>query len=304
LVSFLNDLPDSPQFDADELDGTLSALAKHLQRLGAQFLPQGDASAGGAWLQRHIAAPASTLPSASEAASSAEAANTPSSSALAEAPKAVPVVPASTQPPAVSVESPQSPYPVSLPLADRQQQLQTLAAQVAGCTACAELACSRKQTVFGEGNPQARVCFFGEAPGAEEDRQGRPFVGPAGQLLTKMIEACTLRREDVYILNTLKCRPPENRNPLPHELDHCRGFFEAQFDLVQPEYIVCLGLFATQSLLRSKLSIGRLRGRFHAYRNSKVLVTYHPSYLLRTASAKKLAWTDLQLLMADMGVRR
>ncbi len=188
-------------------------------------------------------------------------------------------------------------------MAERQQQLDQLAQQVATCTRCETLACTRTQTVFGEGNPQARVCFFGEAPGADEDRAGRPFVGRAGQLLTKMIEACQFAREEVYILNTVKCRPPNNRNPEPAEIAHCRPYFETQFELIEPAYIVCLGLVAAQSLLETKLSVGKLRGRFHAYRNSKVLVTYHPSYLLRNPSAKRMAWEDLKRMMADMGVQ-
>jgi len=165
------------------------------------------------------------------------------------------------------------------------------------------LAFARKQTVFGEGNPQARVCFFGEGPRAEEDRQGRPFVGPAGQLLTKMIEACKLQREEVYLLNTVKCRPPANRNPELVEVENCRGYFEQQLEIIQPEYIVCLGLIAARALLRSAISIGRLRGVFHQYRSSKVLVTYHPDYLLRTPQAKRAAWEDLQLMMKDMGIK-
>src|SRR5690606_27061521 len=114
---------------------------------------------------------------------------------------------------------------------------------------CEVLVCSRKQTVFGEGDPAARVCFFGEAPGAEEDASGRPFVGKSGMLLTKMIEACTFAREQVYILNTIKCRPPGNRNPAPEEIANCRPYFEQQLEIIRPQYIVCLGLVAAQTLL-------------------------------------------------------
>ena len=147
-----------------------------------------------------------------------------------------------------------------------------------------------------------RVAFFGEGPGADEDRSGRPFVGKAGKLLTKMIEACSFRREDVYILNTVKCRPPGNRNPEPTELDQCRDYFEKQLQILQPEYIVCLGAVSSQTLLRSKASVGRLRGKFHRYFDSKVLVTYHPAYLLRNPSAKKAAWQDLQIMLRDAGI--
>jgi uracil-DNA glycosylase len=195
------------------------------------------------------------------------------------------------------------PYPGSpRDLAARQQQLDALNEQVRGCTLCALLARQRTQTVFGVGNPLARVVFFGEAPGADEDRQGEPFVGRAGQLLTKIIEACGWRREDVYILNVLKCRPPDNRNPEPAETANCRPFFERQLEILQPEYIVCVGTVPSQALLETADSIGKLRGRFHRYRDSKVLATYHPSYLLRNPSAKKYVWEDMQLLMRDMGV--
>ena len=189
----------------------------------------------------------------------------------------------------------------TLSLAERVAALDQYRQQVAGCTLCQELAGTRTQTVFGVGNPEARVCYFGEAPGADEDRQGEPFVGRAGQLLTKIIQATKMSRDDVYILNTLKCRPPGNRNPLPDELGHCRPFFEAQLEIIQPEYIVCLGLFAAQSLLDTTLSIGRMRGRFHRYLGSKVVVTYHPAYLLRNEKMKAATWQDLQMMMRDMG---
>ena len=139
-------------------------------------------------------------------------------------------------------------------------------------------------------------------PGADEDRSGRPFVGRAGQLLTKMIEACTLKRDDVYIFNTVKCRPPGNRNPEPDELANCRPYYQAQLEVLRPEYIVCLGSVSAQELLQSRLSVGRLRGSFHRYHDSKVLVTYHPAYLLRNPAAKKAAWQDLQLMLKDAGI--
>jgi DNA polymerase len=157
--------------------------------------------------------------------------------------------------------------------------------------------------VFGVGNPNARLLFFGEAPGADEDRLGEPFVGRAGQLLTKIIEACTLRREDVYIMNVLKCRPPGNRNPTSEEAANCRPFFERQLEIIQPEYIVCLGSIAATTLLDTNASIGRLRGQFHDYRGIPVLATYHPAYLLRNPSAKKLVWEDMKMLMKAMGLQ-
>ena len=159
-------------------------------------------------------------------------------------------------------------------------------------------------SVFGEGSPIPRFVFFGEGPGAEEDRSGRPFVGRAGDLLTKMIEACTLLREDVYILNTVKCRPPGNRNPEPDELENCRDYYQRQLAILRPEYIVCLGAISSQELLQNKTPVGKMRGQFHTYYDSKVLVTYHPAYLLRNPAAKKAAWEDLQLMMRDAGLKR
>jgi uracil-DNA glycosylase family 4 len=195
-------------------------------------------------------------------------------------------------------------YPTDLPAAaaNRQQLLDEVDQQVRACTLCKDLACTRSQTVFGVGTAQPRVVFFGEAPGADEDRQGEPFVGRAGQLLTKIIAACGWQRSDVYIMNVLKCRPPDNRNPLPDEVARCRGYFERQFEILRPEYIVCVGTVPAQALLETTETVGKLRGRFHKYRDSKVLVTYHPSYLLRNPSAKKYVWDDMQLLLKEMGL--
>ncbi len=189
-----------------------------------------------------------------------------------------------------------------LGLAERQQALAKLQEEVAVCSKCLELADRRTQTVFGVGNPQARLCFLGEAPGADEDRQGEPFVGRAGKLLTRIIEACQMTREEVYILNVLKCRPPGNRAPLPLEADNCRSFLDRQLEIIRPEFLVCLGASAAQTLLQTTEPIGRLRGRFYRYRGIRVLATYHPAYLLRTPSAKRPVWEDMKLLMAEMGI--
>ena len=180
--------------------------------------------------------------------------------------------------------------------------LELIRQEVVACQSCHELASTRTQTVFGVGNPQARLCFVGEAPGADEDLQGEPFVGRAGQLLTKIIEACTLSRSDVYILNVLKCRPPGNRNPLPDEVAHCRGFLDRQLKLIQPEYICCLGTIAAQTLLQTDTPISRLRGKFHEYQGIPVMCTYHPAYLLRNPSAKKEVWADMKVLMRRLGI--
>jgi uracil-DNA glycosylase len=186
--------------------------------------------------------------------------------------------------------------------ASQAATLAILQKEVESCTRCHELATTRTQTVFGVGNPQARLCFLGEAPGADEDRLGEPFVGRGGQLLNKIIEACRLKREEVYILNMLKCRPPGNRNPLPEELANCRPFLERQLELIEPEYICCLGAVASQNLLGVTTPIGKLRGKFHAYRGAKVVCTFHPAYLLRNPAAKKDCWDDMKFLMRELGV--
>jgi DNA polymerase len=208
---------------------------------------------------------------------------------------------------AVAKREPASPLPSSSRVpppasGHSSDSLSIIQAEVAACALCDELASTRTQTVFGVGNPKARLCFLGEAPGADEDRQGEPFVGRAGQLLTKIIEACTLNRSDVYILNVLKCRPPGNRTPLPHEVENCRGFLDRQLALIQPEYICCLGAVAAQTLLQTETTIGRLRGTIHDYRGIGVLCTYHPAYLLRNPAAKKDVWEDMKILMAKMGI--
>jgi DNA polymerase len=185
---------------------------------------------------------------------------------------------------------------------ERTAALAAVARQVAACTRCPELARTRTQTVFGVGNPRARLVFCGEAPGEDEDRQGEPFVGRAGQLLNKIIAACTMRRGDVYILNILRCRPPGNRTPLPVEAANCREYLDRQLDIIQPEFICCLGAVAAQNLLETTASIGKLRGRFHDYKGAKVLCTYHPAYLLRNPAAKRPTWEDMQLLLAEMGI--
>ena len=193
-------------------------------------------------------------------------------------------------------------YPPALDRQQRVERLEVLASEVATCKKCTELCGTRTKTVFGVGDPEARIVFIGEGPGANEDRMGEPFVGDAGKLLDKILTASKLSREAVYILNTVKCRPPNNRNPQPVELENCRPYLDQQLDLIRPDYIVCLGSVAAKSLLGTKLSLGKLRKQFHQYRSSKVVVTYHPAYLLRTPSAKTNVWEDMKMLMKDMGV--
>ena len=185
---------------------------------------------------------------------------------------------------------------------DREQALCSLKDIVAGCKRCTELSSRRTQTVFGVGSPEARIMFIGEAPGADEDAQGEPFVGAAGQLLNKIIGAMTLKREDLYICNILRCRPPGNRNPLPQEAANCREFLDAQIKVIQPEYIVCWGTVAAQNLLNETAAVGKMRQKFYEYAGAKVVCTYHPSYLLRNPSAKKLVWEDMKFFMKELGV--
>jgi DNA polymerase len=180
--------------------------------------------------------------------------------------------------------------------------LNELNQHVCNCQLCPELVRNRTKTVFGVGNILPRIVFFGEAPGADEDKTGEPFVGKAGQLLTKIIEASQLKREDVYIMNALKCRPPNNRTPTDTEIENCRLFFETQLAVLKPEFIVCLGAVAVRAVLNSKQSVGSLRGRFHQAYGARVMVTYHPSYLLRTESAKKYTWDDMKMLIAELGI--
>ena len=164
------------------------------------------------------------------------------------------------------------------------------------CSRCKLHTLGRRQIVFGVGNPDADLMFVGEAPGADEDIQGEPFVGRAGQLLTKIIAAIGLRREDVYIANVIKCRPPQNRNPEPDEVDTCEPFLFQQIDAIRPKVVVALGSFAARALLRTQDPISRLRGRVYEYRGSKLIPTFHPAYLLRNPSSKKEVWEDMKLV--------
>lgn len=203
--------------------------------------------------------------------------------------------------PVVSEPLPPSPHPAGS-REDREWRLNQLRQQVAACSRCQELASTRTQTVFGVGNPEARFLFVGEAPGADEDVQGEPFVGAAGQLLNKIIAACGLKREDIYICNILRCRPPGNRKPLPDEAANCREYLDGQIAVIDPDFIVCWGATAAQSLLGTDENIGRLRGRFFQHGRATVLCTYHPSYLLRNPSAKTDVWADMKLFLKEAGL--
>jgi DNA polymerase len=169
------------------------------------------------------------------------------------------------------------------------------------CTLC-RLAATRTQVVFGVGNRAADLMFIGEGPGRDEDLAGEPFVGRAGQLLNDIIKAMKLRREDVYIANVVKCRPPENRNPEPDEMDLCRPYLKRQIELIQPRVIVTLGRYALQSTMEKAYSITNTRGQWLQYDGIRVMPTYHPAYLLRNPSAKKDVWADMKKVMVELGI--
>ena len=197
-------------------------------------------------------------------------------------------------------------FPISatvVPPAEREDALRAIRSDIGDCTRCPLAFAGRHTIVFGEGDPNARLMFVGEGPGADEDAQGRPFVGRAGQLLNNMIAAMGLKREEVYIANIVKCRPPQNRTPEPVEANTCSQFLFRQIDVIRPEILVALGSTAATYLLGGKSSLSSLRGRIHEARGSKLIVTYHPAYLLRDPRQKKEAWADLQIAMAELGLK-
>lgn len=188
-----------------------------------------------------------------------------------------------------------------LPLIKSPEALAAIRNELGDCTRCKLHGLGRRQIVFGVGNPAADVMFVGEAPGADEDVQGIPFVGRAGQLLTKMIEAMGLRRDEVYIANVLKCRPPGNRDPQPDEVESCEPFLFKQIASVQPQVIIALGAFAARTLLKTLDPISRMRGRVYDYRGAKLIPTFHPSFLLRSPGYKREAWEDLKKALGVLG---
>lgn len=203
----------------------------------------------------------------------------------------IPLMAATPVEPPAEVETPEG----------RRQALQVLAQRVAACTRCPQLASTRTQTVFGVGPLSPDLCLVGEAPGADEDRTGEPFVGAAGQLLNRILAACGLKREEVFICNILRCRPPGNRQPNPDEADNCREYLEQTLELVRPRFLCALGGSATKYLLGTQVGITRLRGKWLDYRGTPVMCTFHPSYLLRNPEAKRDVWEDMKLLLARMG---
>jgi DNA polymerase len=190
-----------------------------------------------------------------------------------------------------------------VPAAERAAALEAIRAEIGDCTRCPLAYAGRRKIVFGDGSPAARLMFVGEGPGADEDAQGVPFVGKAGQLLNNMIAAMGLKREEVYIANIVKCRPPGNRVPEPVEANTCSQFLVRQIDVVRPEAIVALGSTAATYLLGVKQSLSGLRGRWHTCRGAKLAVTYHPAFLLRDPRQKAEAWKDLQMVMGELGLK-
>ena len=190
----------------------------------------------------------------------------------------------------------------AVPVADRENALRIIREDIGDCTRCA-LHKGRNKLVFADGSANARLMFVGEGPGADEDAQGLPFVGRAGQLLNNMIAAMGLKREEVYIANIVKCRPPANRTPEPEEANTCSPFLFRQIDVVRPEVLVALGATAATYLLGQRQPLAGLRGRVHSFRGSRLIVTYHPAFLLRDPRQKKEAWADLQIAMRELGLK-
>jgi len=263
----------------DELAGLIAAVraqVEHQATLGVAGFPRGQAGAA-----RRGTATASREGDAGVRPAPAAAANLEASAG-----------------PAVG----ESPPLVAPPGVRETGSLDDLRAAIGDCQRC-KLAPGRTNLVFGVGNPEARLVFVGEGPGRDEDLRGEPFVGRAGQLLTEIItKGMGIRREDVYICNVVKCRPPENRNPEPDEVEACEPFLRRQLELIGPEVIVALGKFAVQTLLRSKTPITKLRGQWFDYHGIKLLPTFHPAYLLRNPGDKRLVWHDIQQVMQVLGL--
>lgn len=294
----------------EDLDAAIALLAAGLrgaleahEAAGLRALPRParvtTATAAPAGALRSALAPgrapplSATRPPESEGAAPARAPALPSAQTTARlidvAPDAPPLITDPALEALVQLEAP------------AKARLERIAAEVVGdCRRC-KLHRGRTNVVYGTGNPEAQLVFVGEGPGAEEDRQGVPFVGKAGQLLTKMIEAMGFRRDDVYICNVVKCRPPNNRDPEPDEVQACERFLKAQLGVLSPRVIVTLGKYAAQTLLRSKHPISQLRGQWAKYEGIDLLPTFHPAYLLRSPEKKREAWEDLQEVMRTFG---
>jgi uracil-DNA glycosylase family 4 len=191
--------------------------------------------------------------------------------------------------------------PAETAVADLAGELGRLQTRAMSCVKCAELARCRHNVVFGVGNPRAELMFVGEAPGRDEDLEGEPFVGRAGELLTRIIQAMGLKRGEVYIANVIKCRPPQNRTPLPEEVENCLPYLVAQIELIRPRVIVALGAVALRALLDLRLGITKLRGNWYTWRDIPIMPTFHPAYLLRNPAAKKDVWRDMRTVLEKLG---
>lgn len=312
--------------DSDQWKLASLQTLEYLQRLGVKHLPKpsaklseilvdwvdvsskGSSGTSIASSRTQLQAPEPKQPTTQVPKKPAPAPAPAQVSTQVSAPASVQVAsPSAMEPAARSVAKPSWP-PVESPwmtparsAQDRSEALGQLKLQVEACRLCKDIVCHRRQTVFGVGPVTTRFVMIGDAPGPEEDRLGEPFVGSSGELFDKILRATGIPRDQVYILNTLKCRPPNNRVPSDMELDNCRPYIEAQLEILQPEYIICWGATAVRAVLQTTESIGRLRGRFHCYKKAKVLVTYHPTYLERAPEAKKLTWQDMQMLMRELG---
>ena len=298
--------------DSDQWKLASLQTLEYLQRLGVKHLPKPSAKLSEIlvdWVDVSSKGSSGTSIASSRTQLQAPEPKQPTTQVPKQpAPAPVQVVaPSAMEPAARSVAKPSWP-PVESPwmtparsAQDRSEALGQLKLQVEACRLCKDIVCHRRQTVFGVGPVTTRFVMIGDAPGPEEDRLGEPFVGSSGELFDKILRATGIPRDQVYILNTLKCRPPNNRVPSDLELDNCRPYMEAQLEILQPEYIICWGATAVRAVLQTTESIGRLRGRFHCYKKAKVLVTYHPTYLERAPEAKKLTWQDMQMLMRELG---
>lgn len=262
----------------------LAAIAREVRRHALWARSLGEVEAP-------LAAPEATLLPAATPASHAHPPETAAAPPPTGRPAASPARPAPQPLPTARV----APAP-----ARGADALQALRAEIGDCRRC-RLCESRTNLVFGVGNPRAEIVFVGEGPGADEDRQGEPFVGKAGQLLTRMIEAMGYRRDEVYICNVVKCRPPGNRSPQPDEIAACEPFLQRQIEAVGPKAIIALGKFAAQTLLRTQAPITRLRGQWHEVWGVPLMPTFHPAYLLRSPQEKGRAWADLQAVLARLG---
>ena len=290
-----------------ELEGWRRAGLSHLpiaprKRTAAATKPPATRSAavGSPSARPAVAVSSRTAAAASNTNVMTKTATPPAVAAASPSPKSSTASIAHALPVLAAAMAP-SPHPTGS-VEDREWRLDQLKQRVAQCVRCQELASTRTQTVFGVGSSVASIMFIGEAPGADEDAEGIPFVGKAGQLMDKIIAAAGLKREEIYICNILRCRPPGNRKPQPTEAANCREYLDGQIAVINPEYIICWGATAAQNLLATEDAIGRLRGRFFQYGSAKVLCTYHPSYLLRNPSAKKDVWEDIKIFLKEAGL--